>query len=66
MNLFEGSLNSELTGVALGSQHIGLSSDVVTFTQSQAIAGQPIVVGVRPKIYAAPSDDRPGAAFVGG
>jgi len=37
MNLFEGSLNSELTGVALGSQHIGLSSDVVTFTQSQAI-----------------------------
>jgi len=28
-------------------------------------AGQPIVVGVRPEDLRAPSDDRPGAAFVG-
>jgi len=66
MNLFEGSLNSELTGVALGSQHIGLSSDVVTLHPGlRRFAGQPIVVGVRPEDLRAPSDDRPGAAFVG-
>jgi multiple sugar transport system ATP-binding protein len=66
MNLFEGSLNADLTEVALGSQKITLSSDVsVLHPGLRRFSGQPIVVGVRPEDLRAPSDDRPGAMFVG-
>jgi multiple sugar transport system ATP-binding protein len=50
MNLFEGSLNSDLTEVALGSQKLTLTSDVVALHPGlKRFAGQSIVVGIRPE-----------------
>ncbi len=66
MNLLEGSLNSDLTSVALGSQQVDLTAEVLTVHPGlKRFGGKPIVVGVRPEDLRAPSDDRPGAAFVG-
>jgi multiple sugar transport system ATP-binding protein len=66
MNLFEGSLNSDLTEVALGSQKLTLTSDVAAMHPGlQRFSGQSIVVGIRPEDLRAPSDDRPGVIFVG-
>ncbi|MGB8197756.1 MAG: sn-glycerol-3-phosphate ABC transporter ATP-binding protein UgpC [Acidimicrobiales bacterium] len=66
MNLFEGSLNSDLTEVALGSQKLALSSEVAALHPGlKRFAGQSIVVGIRPEDLRAPSDDRPGVMFVG-
>jgi multiple sugar transport system ATP-binding protein len=66
MNLFEGSLNSDLTEVALGSQKLTLSSEVVALHPGlKRFAGQSMVVGIRPEDLRAPSDDRPGVMFVG-
>jgi len=66
MNLFEGSLNSDLTEVALGSQKLTLTSDVAALHPGlRRFAGQSIVVGIRPEDLRAPSDDRPGVMFVG-
>jgi multiple sugar transport system ATP-binding protein len=66
MNLFEGSLNSDLTEVALGSQKLTLTSDVVALHPGlKRFSGQSIVVGIRPEDLRAPSDDRPGVMFVG-
>jgi multiple sugar transport system ATP-binding protein len=66
MNLFEGSLNSDLTEVALGSQTLTLTSDVAALHSGlRRFAGQSIVVGIRPEDLRAPSDDRPGVIFVG-
>jgi multiple sugar transport system ATP-binding protein len=66
MNLFEGSLDSDLTEVALGSQKLTLTSDVSALHPGlRRFAGQSIVVGIRPEDLRAPSDDRPGVMFVG-
>jgi multiple sugar transport system ATP-binding protein len=66
MNLFEGSLNSDLTEVALGSQKLTLTSEVAARHPGlKRFAGQSIVVGIRPEDLRAPSDDRPGVMFVG-
>jgi multiple sugar transport system ATP-binding protein len=66
MNLFEGSLNADLTEVALGSQKLTLTGDVGALHPGlKRFAGQSVVVGIRPEDLRAPSDDRPGAMFVG-
>jgi multiple sugar transport system ATP-binding protein len=66
MNLFEGALSADLTEVTLGSQRIGLTSEVVTLHPGlKRFGGQSVVVGIRPEDLRAPSDERPGASFIG-
>jgi len=66
MNLFEGSLNSDLTEVTLGSQKLTMTNDVAVLHPGlKRFASQSIVVGIRPEDLRAPSDDRPGVLFVG-
>lgn len=66
MNLFEAQLSSDCRAVALGSQAIALSEDIVKRHPAlQRSVGQTIVVGIRPEDLPAASDERPGVNFKG-
>jgi multiple sugar transport system ATP-binding protein len=66
MNLFEGSLTSDLSAVVLASQRIALTPGVLaSHPDLRRYAGQPIVVGIRPEDLYAAADGRPGVPFLG-
>jgi multiple sugar transport system ATP-binding protein len=66
MNLFEASVNADLSSVNLGSQKIVLGSDVVASHPGLTrYADRSIVVGIRPEDLHAASDARPGEPFTG-
>jgi multiple sugar transport system ATP-binding protein len=66
MNLFEGSLTSNLSHVVLASQRITLTPDVLSsHPDLRRFADRPVVVGIRPEDLYAVSDERPGVPFIG-
>jgi multiple sugar transport system ATP-binding protein len=66
MNLFEASVNADLSSVNLGSQKIVMGSDVVASHPGLTrYADRSIVVGIRPEDLHAASDARPGEPFTG-
>jgi multiple sugar transport system ATP-binding protein len=66
MNLFEASINADVSSAILGTQKIALGADVLASHPGlKRYAGRPIVVGVRPEDLHAASDARPGEPFSG-
>jgi multiple sugar transport system ATP-binding protein len=66
MNLFEGSLSSDLSEVVLASQRIRLTPDVLASRPDlRRYGGQSIVVGIRPEDFYAAGDERSGVPFFG-
>jgi multiple sugar transport system ATP-binding protein len=66
MNLFEAQLSADGRSVALGSQSIPLSEEIVNrHARLRRFAGQTIVVGIRPEDLPAASDERSGVPFKG-
>jgi multiple sugar transport system ATP-binding protein len=66
MNLFEAQLSADGRSVALGSQSIPLSEEIVQRHRGlQRFYGQTIVVGIRPEDLPAASDERIGVPFLG-
>ncbi|HEV3186855.1 MAG TPA: sn-glycerol-3-phosphate ABC transporter ATP-binding protein UgpC [Acidimicrobiales bacterium] len=66
MNLFEGTLSSDLRLLTLGSQSIPLSPAVSERRSGlRKYAGQRIVVGIRPEDLPAANAARPGSVLVG-
>jgi multiple sugar transport system ATP-binding protein len=66
MNLFEAQLSADCRSVAIGSQSIALSEDIVNQHPAlRKFSGRTIVVGIRPEDLPAASDERPGVTFKG-
>jgi multiple sugar transport system ATP-binding protein len=66
MNLFEGTLSSNLDLVTLGSQQIPISSAVIDRRPGlRKFAGRSIVVGIRPEDLHAANAERPGSVLTG-
>ena len=66
MNLFEAQLSSDCRSVAIGSQSLPVSDEVLRRHPAlQRSAGRTIVVGIRPEDLPAASDERPGVTFQG-
>jgi multiple sugar transport system ATP-binding protein len=66
MNLLEGTLSPNADEVALGSQRITLSSDVVNEHPGlKKYAGRSLVVGIRPEDLPAAEGDRGGQILTG-
>jgi len=66
MNLFEAQLSPDSHSVAIGSQSIPLSDEIVNRHPAlRRFAGQTIVVGIRPEDLPAASDERSGVPFKG-
>ena len=66
MNLFEAQLAANFQSVAIGSQSVPLSKEIVSQRPAlKAFANRTIVVGIRPEDLPAASDDRPGVTFKG-
>src|ERR1700722_581506 len=66
MNLFQAQLGSDCRSVALGSQSLPLSEEIIKLHPAlQRFVGRTIVVGIRPEDLPAASDERPGVTFKG-
>ncbi len=66
MNLFEARLSSDCSNIALGSQSIALSDEILRQHPAlRRFAGNTIVAGIRPEDLPAAGDQRPGVPFKG-
>ncbi len=66
MNLFEAQLSSDCSSIALGSQSIPLSDDIVNEHPGlRKFSGGTIIVGIRPEDLPAAGDERTGVTFKG-
>ncbi|MFZ0170826.1 MAG: sn-glycerol-3-phosphate ABC transporter ATP-binding protein UgpC [Acidimicrobiales bacterium] len=66
MNLFEGGLSANLASIALGSQHIALSSETLGLHPGlKRYGGRSVVVGIRPEDLPAASGEQAGPNLAG-